>query len=247
MKKLIERIKTYEAKRFQSLVFKAERAKWKVIKKIFPNYLTNMEKLYKKERKKQLKKAKTQEEINNINNNYKENVMAMKREYYTEQNMNYHFDINNPDKLLDHLNNNKRIHKFWIKIDAIAMPILVVLLATGNTWTIPLIAIVGLEAIKNLECINLQNYSIDRYNEKKDKLEKISTSNIQRKRKKYGEAQDVITKVIEESEEVPSIDRIISEAKSKESLEQLKEMLLREKEKRLIEKEKAKVKSLGGI
>ena len=237
---------TYEklgAKRFKKLVFKVEKLKWKAIKKLFPNYLNGMEKQYRKYRDKELKKAKTEEERRQIIENYKNSVMLMKKEYYTEQNMNYHIDMNNPDKIKEHLKRNKSIHKMWLKVDAIAAPILISLLALGNTWTIPFIAIVGLEAIKNLQCINLQNYSLTCLEENKELLERKSNRVIERSRNKYREAQDVITKVITESEVVPNIDTIIKESKSKESLEQLRELLLKEKENReRLAKEKGKVK-----
>lgn len=244
---------TYEklgAKRFKKLVFKVEKIKWKAIKKFFPNYLKGMEKQYSKIRDKQLKKAKTEEERKLIIENYKKSVIQMKKEYYTEQNINYHMDLKNPEEIKEHLKRNKDIHKMWLKVDAIAAPILISLLALGNTWTIPIIAIVGLEAIKNFQCINLQNYSLTCLEENKEKLEKISTKVIERSRNKYKEAQDVITKVITESEVVPDIDTVIKESKSKESLEQLKELLLREKEKRnkfIEEKEKVKEKVRGNI
>ena len=202
-----------------------------------------MEKNIRKVRDKQIKKAKTQEEIDKINATYKKNVMSMKKEYITELNINYHLDINNPEETKKYLEYNKKVHKSWLKIDAIAAPILIGLLAMGHTWTIPLLVIVGFEALKNFECINLQNYSITCLEEKKELLEKISTRSIERKRKKYGRAQDVITKVVTESDNIPSIDKVIKEAKSKESLEQLRELLLKEKENRnRIELEKQKVR-----
>lgn len=237
---------TYEklgAKQFKKLVFKVEKIKWKIIKKLFPNYLNRMEKNIRKVRDKQIKKAKSQEEINKINATYKKNVMLMKKEYNTELNINYHLDINNPEETKKYLEYNKKVHKSWLKIDAVAAPILIGLLAMGHTWTIPLIAILGVEALKNFECINLQNYSIACLEEKKEKLKQLSIKTIERKRKKYGEAQDVITKVVTESDNIPNIDKVISEAKSKESLEQLRKLLLKEKENRnRLELEKQKVR-----
>ena len=155
--------KLYEffgAKKFKKVVLKVEKVKWKIIKKILPNYLKGMEKQFRIQRDKLLKKAKTEEERKNIINAYKSNVMLMRKEYNTEQNANYHFDLTNPDKIKDYLINNKNIHMNWLKVDAFLAPILVSLLTLGNTWTIPFIVIVALEAIKNFECINLQNYSI---------------------------------------------------------------------------------------
>ena len=231
------------AKEFQRLVFKVEKIKWKLIKTLLPNYTTKMEAIYKRQRDKALQKAKTQEEINSINSVYKNNVMAMKQEYNTEQNINYHINMNNPSEIINYLNSNKTIHKSWLLFDATITPILVSLLVLGNTWTIPFIVIVGLEVIKNFECINLQNYSLACYEEKREKLERYSQKNVERRKKKYGEAQKVIIKVVTESEEVPSIERIIEEAQTKESLEQLKMILIKERENRKkIEKESNRVR-----
>ena len=232
---LEEKKKLYEklgAKRFKSLTFKVESIKWKLIKKLLPNYTTKMERQLRKQRDKQLKKATTQEEKDRINRMFVKNVMLMRKEYNTEQNLNYHIDINDPNTIVDYLKRNKAIHSSWLKLDAVLIPILVSLIALGNTWAIPLLVIVGLESVKNMQCINLQNYSLVCYEEKKDRIEKISERKISQKQKKYGEAQKVITKTIEQSEEVPSLDEIIEQASSKESLIQLKQLLLQERENR---------------
>lgn len=236
----------FGAKRFKKVVLKVEKIKWKIIKKLLPNYLKEMENQFRIQRNKQLKKAKTKEERKNIIDAYKSNVMLMRKEYNTEQNINYHFDITNPDKLKDYLLSNKNIHMNWLKLDAVLAPVLISLLALGNTWTIPFIIIVALEALKNFECINLQNYSIECFEEKKEKLNKLSDRVVERNRKKYGEAQDVIAKTLIESDNVPTINEIKKNAKSIESLEQLKQYLLMEHNSRKERNEKAKVKIKGG-
>ena len=237
---------TYEklgAKKFKKLVFKAEKLKWKFIKKFIPHYTKILENQFSKQRDKQLKKAKTEEERIQIINKYKSNVMLMKKEYNTEQNLNYHMDVNKPDEIKSYLERNKNIHKMWLKIDAILAAVLASCIALGNTWAIPAIVVVALEAIKNFECINLQNYGLVCLEEKRERIEQFSNRQLERSRKKYGEAQDVITKTIIESDTVPEIDKVISESTSKESLEQLKQLLLQEQANRnRINQEKGKVK-----
>lgn len=236
---------TYEklgAKQFKKIVLKFEKIKWRFIKNHMPNYLKRCEHKLKKQRNFQIKKAKSQEEIDLIKARYKKNVMLVKKEYYTEKNINYHLNLINPDETKYYLECNKNIHKFWLKVDAIASPILIGLLATGNIWALPGIVIVGLEALKNFQCINLQNYSLCELEEQKEVIEKLSAREIGRKRKKYGEAQDVITKVISESENIPTVDKIISEAKTKESQDQIRELFLKEHERR--NKELAKKDSI---
>lgn len=238
------------AKKFKKIVLKVEKVKWKIIKKLLPNYLKGMEKQFKIQRDKKLRTAKTEAERKRIINEYKSNIILMRKEYNEEQNINYHLDIINPDRIKEYLMSNKSIHLNWLKLDAIITPILLSLLAIGNTWTIPIIVIVALEAIKNFECINLQNYSIACYEEKQEKLNKLSNRLVKKKRKQFGEAQDVITKVVAESDKVPSLEEVIEEARTPESLEQLKQLLLKEKRNReKMKKEKAKNKVMikGGI
>ena len=246
IKKGKDKLKKSLAKKFQKVVFKIEKTKWKVVKKVFPSYPKKMEAFYKKVRDKELLNAKTEEEKRIINNIYKFNVISMRREFYTEKNSNYHMDMLNPLGMIDYLKLNKNIHKRWLKVDAVLMPILIALLSLGNTWTIPLIGIITLESLKNVKCITQQNFKIEKIIKEKEKLERISNKRVENRDKKYGEAQKLISEKIFESEELPSITEIINKATSKEQLEQIKQLIITETKMRE-QRNKENIKSIGGI
>ena len=239
----------FGAKEFKKIVLKVEKIKWKIIKSLLPNYLKGMEKQFIIQRDKALKKAKNEDERKQIIDIYKTNIMIMRKEYYSEQNINYHLDLNNPERIKEYLKRNKSIHMKWLRVDLVLAPILITILGLGYTWAIPFIAIVGLETIKNFECINLQNYNLVCFEEKEEKLKRLSNKMAEQNRKKYGKAQDIIEKTIYDSKEVPKITKVIETAKSEspESIDQIIQLLKNEKinrEKKQEEKEKVKVKKL---
>lgn len=250
---MIERIKKGKnklqktlTKKFQKVVFKIEKTKWKTIKKVYPNYPKKLEAFYRKIRDKELKYAKTEEQKRIINNIYKFNVLLMRREFYTEKNNNYHMDMLNPLGMIDYLKVNKDIHMRWLKVDAIAMPVLITLLALGNTWAVPIIGITTLETLKNIKCVTQQNYKIEKIMKEQEKLERIANKRIDNREKKYGEAQKLISEKVLESEELPSMTEIIDNIQSKEQLEQLKQLIINEAKIRE-QRNKDNIKSIGGI
>lgn len=236
------------AEKFQKVVFFVEKLKWKAIKNFFPNYLKSSENHLKRQRDAKLEKATTDEE-KKINTEYKQTLLILKKEYYTEQNINYHIDMYDPMNMINYSKKNRKIHSSWLKVDAALVPVIIALFVLGNQFAIPLAVITLLEAIKNIECINLQDYNIIQLEEKKDKLERAAQKLVEKRSKRYGEAQEVITKTIDKSEEIPSITQIIDGIDSKEKLEQMRQLLLNEKNRREHKKEMDanKQKKLGGI
>ena len=100
------KIKLYEklgAEKFQKIVFAVERAKFKIIKKCFPNFLKFYDKQCDKEEEKLLKKAKTEEEKKEIRKNIKFSKMAVRKELNQEKNRNYHMDPNRPTEIYKYL------------------------------------------------------------------------------------------------------------------------------------------------
>ena len=119
------------AKKFQHVVLKVEELKIKVIKKIFPRYMEHFDKYCDKNRDKALKKAKTEEERNEIIKNYRNQKIAMRKEFNREQNRNYHMDENKPTEFLYYLNWNKSVHKKGLIRNAILLAALSGGLALG--------------------------------------------------------------------------------------------------------------------
>lgn len=112
----MEKKKMYEilgAKKFQEVVLKLEKLKFKVGKFLFPN-----DKLYKigekrleKRKQRELKKAKNEEKKKEILNIYKYKKLKMKRQLANCQNDNYHLNLTNVDEFKKYLKWNKKVHK----------------------------------------------------------------------------------------------------------------------------------------
>lgn len=240
------------AKQFKKVVLGVEKTKWKIIKTFFPNYLKNTEKRLRKQRDKELENATSEQESIIIKNNYKKLLMLAKKEYNTEQNINYHVDILEPSKAIEWLKVNKDIHKRSIKFCLPLIAVETIMLALGFNWIIPLLVLGGVWVIKDLECINLQDYNIIQVEKKIDLLDKYSQRTVKNREKKYGEAQKEIAKKLGEGEELPSIKEMIDSMDSPEKLEQFKRLILEESKRRekqrnaTIKKSREKTKQIGG-
>ena len=105
------------------------------------------------------------------------------------------------------------------------------------TVAIPFIVGEALSAFINFECINIQDYNIYRFKQKKVVLEKIEERQQRKSQEEYGEAAKVITSVMNEKEktnnptEIPNPAEVISRM-NKEQLIQFKNMLKKEQQKR---------------
>ena len=240
-----KKIKRYEllgAVKFQDVVFKVEKAKFFVIKKLFPNYIHFYDKLCDYQKKKLLKKAKTEEQKKRVIENVKFAKMAMRKELREEKNRNYHMDHNRPTEIKKYLLWNKQVHKTGLIKDGIAIALLI----GGSILQIPgakvlLIAEI-LSAGINFECINIQNYNLCRLERLEPVLKKKEEKIIKKQIEDYGEASEVIYKTIEKNDDIPTIDDIINNIKTKEQLDQLRSLLMSKQE----ERNKAKDKVKGG-
>ena len=241
-----KQLKKYEklgALKFQKMVFTLEKYKFKILKAICPNFLKHYDKYCDRQRDKALKKAKTEEEIKEINTMYKFIKMEMRKEFYQEKNRNYHIDSNNPTEIVEYLNWNKSVHIKGLRKNAIVSTLSIILIAIGIPIAgIPLLICEIIGAGINFECINIQNYNLCRCEIMKDFLEKRQERNIQRKIEKYGEASEVIYKSIEENQELPSFDQIIGNINNIEQLRQMRELLIESQAKRGLEEENKGVK-----
>ena len=241
-KKKMVLYKKLGAEKFQKVVFKVERAKFKILKKICPNFIKYFDKYIDSQKKKALKKVKTEQEAKQIIENSKFVKMAMRKEFYQEKNRNYHMDPKKPTEIYQYLEWNKEIHKRGIIKDAILIPILIGGAAFSVPGAIPLLIAEIVSAGINFECINIQNYNICRYKIMKEALKKREEQSIQKRITEYGEAAEVIHKTMEKTEDLPSIDDIIHNIQNKEQLRQLREMLIKEQQGRESEKDRGNQK-----
>lgn len=237
-----KKIKLYEklgAEKFQKVVFAVERAKYKVIKKCFPNFLKFYDNQCDKQEKRLLKKAKTPEEVNKIKRNTKFSKMAIRKEMNQEKNRNYHMDPNRPTEIYKYLEWNKAVHKRGLLKNAIIIAIATTAIACGLTIAIPVLVAEILSAGINFECINIQNCSICKYKRCEAALEKKEQKKVTYNIDNYGEAAAAIDKAISSSDKIPSLSEIISQIDDPEQLRQMKKLIIEELESR--NKEKVKV------
>lgn len=235
-----KKLKIYKmlgAEQFQKVVFGVEKLKFKVIKKLCPNFIHYFDKYCDYRQKKELKKAKTEEERKKIKKAVKFSKMAMRKEMNTEQNRNYHVDKNRPTEIIEYLKWNKKVHMNGLIKDGLVIPILVGACFAGYSAAIVLLIVELISAAINFECINIQNYNLCRLEPLKEHLKKREAHITEKNIENYGEAAAVIHKSIEESENLPSFDEIISRMDNPEQLRQMRELLRHKQE----EREKMKI------
>lgn len=243
----MKRAEALGAKQFRKCALALEKIKFKVLK-LIPKYIEKYEKYCDKQQKKLLAKAKTEQEKEEIKARFKVAKMRNRKEYYSEQNRNYHIDSSNPTEILNYLNWNRDVHVKGLKSNAVIIPGLILALIFNAPFQPLILSFLIYELIGaavNFECINLQDYNIARVEKIKDKLEKSEKRRLEKKEKELGEAAKVIVDTVKEKEQLPSIDEIIDNVKTPEQLEQMKKMLLAAKSKR--QKDTPKELKKGGM
>ena len=230
------------AEQFQKVVFGVERLKFKILKKVCPNFIVYFDKYCDYRQKRELRKAKTEEERQRIKKSVKFSKMAMRKEMNREQNRNYHVDKNKPTEIIEYLKWNKKVHTNGLIKDAVVIPILVGLIIAGYPIAIILLVAELISAGINFECINIQNYNLCRLKPLEAHLKKREQHIVEKNIESYGKAAEVIHKSIEESETLPTYYEIISNIDNPEQLRQMRELIKHKQEEREREKGKVKVK-----
>ncbi len=246
--KKIKRCEKLGAKKFKKVVDYIETKKFKILKKMFPNYINKINSLYDRKEKKLLKKCKTEEEKKLIKIKFNYLKMLNKREDTYEMNRNYHLFGNRFSELLTYLNYNKRIHIKGMIMDTALIPVLV----AGsfiNPLLIPMVALDLASLFINFQCVNLQNYNIYKIEKNKDKLLMREQRAVRKTQENYSDGVRAINKIME-SPELTIEDKLKSIQTQKESLIQMRELILEENKRRKATskaKTETKVKQLGGI
>ena len=227
------------ALQFKKLVFLVEKVKFKVLKKVFPNFIYRIEKLFDFRQKRFLKRAKTEEEKNAIREHFKLAKMEMRKEWNREKSRNYHLDSKQPTELIKYLEWNKSVHKKGLIKNAILIPVIIF----GIVFQFPLMfawisffVVQCISAVVNFECINIQNYNLCRVKRIQPYLERKEEKQRKKNIEEFGDAAAVIHKSIEESESLPTFDEILSNINDLEQLRQMREMFKREHEERQAQK-----------
>lgn len=216
------------AEKFQKLVFKMEKLKYKIIERFFPNIKETYEKISNYHFKKRLKKEPVENQ-QFLLAEYQNQKLAFRKEIVYKQNRNYHYNINYPTRFIKYLEWNKKIHIKGIKKDiTLLIGTIVVTLLLGN----PAPIISGLLIITNainlfidFECVNLQNYNLERFQKKETYalLEKVEEKKQNENLEKLGESIEPVAKAITNQVELPTVHQVTNEIKTIEQTRKLLE------------------------
>ena len=239
--KKIRLYQAFGADKFQKVVFQVEKIKFKIIKKIFPNFIKMYDKYCNLNLKIGLKRAKTKEERLKLKENIKFAKMAMRKELNQEKNRNYHVDHNRPTEIIQYLEWNKSVHTKGLVKNIILILVSIIGISCGLSWLIALLAYEIISSTINFECINIQKCSICKYKKCESALQKKESKKISHDIDNYREAEKIIQSAIDKSDNLPTFNEIIGMIKTKEELNQMKKMLLENQELRRQENVRGKI------
>jgi hypothetical protein len=200
------------ALKFQKIVFIVEKLKFKLIDKI-PSFIKLNDKLIDVYCNKNLKKANSEEEKNNIKELCLKQKLYLRKEINIKQNRNYHYDENNPLNFIKYLNINKKIHVRGLTnnvITIILFSAIFIVFPTLLSKELFLFIILSqlLFSFINFQCINLQNYNLERFNNERIQklLLKKEKINKEKNLKRYLNCSKKISNLMTETNDVPTIE-----------------------------------------
>lgn len=243
-KKLYEKL---GALKFQKVVFYVEKIKFKIIDKFFPNIDDWFSNYCDKKVSKICKKNISDEDKNNIIFDYNCKKLIFKRELIEKKNRNYHFNSNNAISFYKYLLWNKKVHEKGIIRDILSIlgSIFVICISSGILSSIAIIIMVYsiLAFVIDFQCVNLQNYNICRFEEKKELLSKIEERKRNNDAKNYSNVSDKVYQKLKTSVKTPKSSEVVKSLTKKEELEELRKLALEIKKQR----EDNNIKTKGGI
>lgn len=217
------------AKFFKKIVFLVERIKFKLINKLFPNSEKRYEIFLKKQLDKKLKKEKDEKIKKLLIKDYQNKILDARCEFNNKKNRNYHIKMDDPNKFIKYLKNNRKIHiKGLIRNVIVYLALIPLFILFNPTFTVAGYIILGYNTIStliNFECVNLQNYNLKRFEESKERLIKIKEKKLARDLDKYKNISKVVSNSLNSSKSIPNIDEIVANINTKEELIELKNML----------------------
>lgn len=237
------------ALKFQKVVLSVEKIKFKVIDKICPNIYVLFNKLCDKKVKKLCSKNISEEEKNNIIFEYNCCKMSFRKELIEKKNTNYHFDDIDATKFYKYLKWNKKVHQNNMISDIIYILVSMggIILFHDTLFMMSFIFLIyNLIALGiDFECVNLQNYNLCRFEEKKHILEKLENKTKEKNLNNYGEVSKTVYDELKTSIKLPKSEEIVSKLTTKEQIIQLRNLALEIKNTReSIEKNKKKEKKI---
>lgn len=220
------------AEKFQKVVFGVEKLKYKIIEKFFPNIKETHEKISNKRFQKRLKNEPI--EIQQyLLAEYQNQKLAFRKEIVYKQNRNYHYNLNYPTRFVKYLEWNKNIHIKGMKKDVVMLTGTIGLtFFLGNP--IPLLSVLliltnAIHLLIDFECVNLQNYNLERFQRKETYklLEKVEEKKKIENLEKLGESIKPVVNAITSQIELPTVHQVVSDIST---IEQTRKLLKYAKE-----------------
>lgn len=215
----------FGAEIFQKVVFKVEELKYLVIDKFFPNINDWYEKVCDKRYNKIIKKQNL-ESNEKLLKYFQNEKMKFRKENIYKQNRNYHYNPNHPTEFMNYLNFNKKVH-----VRGAIRNVVSLLIIGGVSLFLGYIPAIGsllgiyevISLFINLECVNLQNYNICRFENERTKklLVNMEEKQIEKGIKKYGECIQPVSEVIHSQIELPTVDQVVDQITTHEQAVQL--------------------------
>ena len=224
------------AVKFQKLVFKVEKMKFAVLKRLFPHYIEFFDRQCDKRMEKELEHAKNEMDRERIVKRYQLLKLEARKEHNQERNLNYHINAHNPTEIFDYLEWNKSVHKRGLKKDLILLAISILGISLGQMIFIPLALFELLSAGVDFQCINLQDYNLCKLEIIRPRLESMFQRQVEREMEEHGEAVHMIDstmkKKAQNGDSRPVQIGDLVEGRSPEELRRLRNYLLSKIEER---------------
>lgn len=219
------------AKQFQKVVIKFDELKFKFLKKCIgeKRSIRLLDKLTDYQMRQNLKTAKTDEEKIAIIENSKRAKNLTRVQMHDEKSANYFPGVDKREENFPfYLENNKRIHQDALKrngiifIAGLGLSMVTPSLQQGLIQAlIPLITAYQVPAaIKNLQCINIQDYNLSRMKKSKDAIVKVNVKKIKQLNKDYEELLPLLQN--QKGKEIQDIKEQVQEIDSNKTIKDIK-------------------------
>lgn len=227
----------YDQKKFWLLNKVRNRKRSKLLTKLFPKRKKKekpsvIDRFINYREKELLKKATTEEQIRIIKEETIRNKNIIKKQIKEGKSVNYYEGVDRRVELFpDYLKLNKKHHQNALKKDMVVIGICI---GVGLLGMPVLPWIVGsyqaLDVIKDLQCINLQEYNLARI---KTIEKKLVARNMQKMQQIYNENQEAIEslqKAKQQGKNIYTVEGLLDSLDSVEALQQLRKSFLETKE-----------------
>lgn len=226
------------AERFRKFVLKLDKCKYKFLKNIIgtKRVISFTDKVYTKTSTYSLKKAKTEAEKQEIISNLQRNKVLLRKQLNEEKSINYYVGVDRRiEQFSKYLLKNKQIHQGCLVRNGLIFGGCVVAGLCGAP-IVPM-SLLGsyqvIAAMKNIQCINLQDYNLTRAKLTEQRIVKQNMRRMKEKREENKELIKDINKAKEKEQKSLStkdaIESLINNATTKETLEQMRAILIQEK------------------